>query len=79
MSQTGQFNTGVLHRLHSRPLEKIQTQSTDVDIGDSINLSPAVHTRGHGYKLFKNKVLVSAVPFSVSVLLMHGMVYTYRR
>ena len=78
-----------LQRLHLQSLElrrlvtdltpcyKIVFGYVDVDIGDSISFNPAVHTRRHGYKLFKNKVLVSAVPFSVSILLMHGMAYLH--
>jgi len=28
----------------------------DVDIGDCFNFSPALNTRGHDYKLFKNNI-----------------------
>ena len=53
-----------LQRLHLQSLElrrlvtdltwcyKIVFGYVDVDIGGSISFSPAVHTRGHGYKLF---------------------------
>jgi len=56
-----------LQRLHLQSLElrrlitdltwcyKIVFGYVDVDIGDSISFSPAVHTRGHGYKLFKKQ------------------------
>jgi len=36
----------------------------DVDIGDSISFSPAVHTRGHGYKLFKKQSVGIRISFS---------------
>ena len=55
----------ILIRLHLQSLElrrlitdltwcyKIVFGYVDIDIGDNISFSPDVHSRGHGYKLFK--------------------------
>jgi len=44
----------------------------------TVLVSALLYTPGDTVKnCLKNKVLVSAVPFSVSVLLMHGMAYLH--